>query len=114
MASLVNAIQTLIFRQIAPELQGAIMEVSQKKLFHEFQVAARTVPLEMGNTVFQLEESPQFQRVVGQLKQSSSAGKRIAGYALELKQRKDKKTFKLTLEQRQEIVAVLKRRLRST
>jgi len=114
MASLPAAIQELIFRRIAPELQGAIMEVSQKKLFNEFQVAVRTAPLEMGNTVFQLEEAPQFKRVVGQLKQSSNVAKQVAGYALELKLRKDGKRFKLTNEQRQEIIAVLKRRLRAT
>ena len=108
-----KSLQNAIFRQIAPVLRDSMYEVSEKKLFNEFQVAVRNHPLELGNTVFHLEESPKYKEVVGRLKGSDNAAARIAGYALELRRRKDGKTFKLTSKQRQEIVAAIKRRLRT-
>ena len=114
MSDAAEKIKNAIFKKIASEIQGALLEVSQKKLFQEFQVAVRSHPMELGNTVLHLEESPAYKRTVGKLKQSSKAADRVAGYALELQRRKDGKKFKLSDRQKQEVKAALKRRLRAT
>ncbi len=111
MTSTLETIKGAIFQQIAPILRNAMLEVSSAKLFNEFQVAVRNHPFERDNTIFQLEESPTFKQVVGQLKQSDNAAERIAGYALELRRRKDGKTFKLTYKHKQAISASIKRQL---
>ena len=96
MTSTIEVIRGKIFREIAPTLRHTMLEVSAEKLFDEFQIAVRDNPIERGNSVFHLEEAPTYEQVVGRLKQLDNATEQIAGYALELRRRKDGKTFKYT------------------
>ncbi len=111
MTSTIEAIRGVIFRQIAPTLRDTMLEVSSEQLFNEFQVAVRRNSIERGNSEFHLDEAPTYKQVVGRLKQSDNTAERMAGYALELRRRKDGKTFKLTQKQHHAISTAIKRRL---